>query len=463
MNSSLQATLTQGSVSRHLWTMATPMVLGLLATMSFNFVDTMFVSWLDGEGPLAAMTLTFPVIMVVTSVAIGLGAGASSAIARAVGSGNEEGVRRLATDSITLATLISVLVCVVGWFTIDPLFKALGAGPELMPHVRDYMEIWYLGAPFLLVPMISLSALRALGFARIQGTLMALAALLNAALDPLLIFGFEFIPRMEIQGAALATLITRVLTLFGAIYFLQGRMNVLTSPITQWENIKESWLRVCRVGLPAMVSNLIIPVASFFVIKLVISFGNHAVAGLGAALRIEPVVLIVFYALSGVVGPFSGQNEGAGQHQRLFEMLRVISLFCVGFGLCVALILFIAAPFVVELFDQAEDVDKVVISYLTIVPFSYGAYGLVMSAIAVFNGLGKPVPGFFISFLRVMGLYLPMAFIGKWLFGLTGLFAATALANVLVGLLAYLWLSKTLRENAEKSVPAKVLPVTSAQ
>ena len=427
------------------------MVLGLLATMSFNFVDTMFVSWLDGEGPLAAMTLTFPVIMVVTSVAIGLGAGASSAIARAVGMGNEEAVRRLATDAITLATLISVLVCILGWLTIDPLFIALGAGPELLPLVRDYMEIWYLSAPFLLVPMISLSALRALGFARIQGTLMAFAAILNACLDPLFIFGFEFIPRMEIQGAALATLITRVLTLIGAIYYLQGRMHVLTSPITSWANIKASWIRVGRVGIPAMVSNLIIPVASFFVINLVISFGNHAVAGLGAALRVEPVVLIVFYALSGVVGPFSGQNEGAARYERLFEMLRVVSIFCIGFGLLVALVLFIGAPYVVELFDQEQDVDQVVISYLTIVPFSYGAYGLVMSAIAVFNGLGQPVPGFTISFLRVLGLYLPMALLGKWLFGLTGLFMATALANVMVGLIAYIWLRKTLHKVANQT------------
>lgn len=449
MNSPLQATLTQGSVAGHLRRMALPMVWGLLATMSFNAVDTLFVARL-GADALAAMGFIFPVIMVVTSIAIGLGAGASSAISRAIGSGDDYRVRRLATDAVTLATLISTSVCLLGWFTIDLLFVALGATPELLPLIHDYMAIWYLSAPFLIVPMISLSTLRALGQSQIQGSLMVAAAILNAILDPLFIFGLWGFPRLEIQGAAVASLITRVLTLVAAFYVLQTRFRVLTNPVVKWGQIRSSWATLFHVGLPAMASNLVIPIASGIVVKLVASFGVIAVAGLGVALRIEPLALIVFYALSGVVGPFCGQNKGAGHYDRLFETLRVITVFCLLFGVLMAFVLWFAGPYVARLFSDNDRVSDVVTLYLAIVPVSYGAYGLVMSVNAMFNGLGFPAPGLMISFMRVMGVYLPLAMTGLWLWGLPGLFVATALANCSVGAIAYLWLSRVLKQQRDQ-------------
>lgn len=456
MNSPLQATLTQGSVAGHLRRMAMPMVWGLLATMSFNAVDTFFVARL-GEAPLAAMGFVFPVIMVVTSIAIGLGAGASSAISRIIGAGDDYQVRRLATDAVSLATLISVSVCVLGWLTIDPLFVALGATPELLPYVHDYMAIWYLSAPFLIVPMISLSTLRALGHSQIQGSLMVGAALLNAILDPVLIFGLAGFPRLEIQGAALASLITRVVTLIAAFVILQKRFQVMINPVTSWLRLRQSWSTVFHVGLPAIASNLVIPVASGIVVKLVAGFGIVAVAGLGVALRIEPIALIVFYALSGVVGPFSGQNKGAGQFDRLFETLRVITVFCLLFGLAMALLLWFGGAYVARLFSDSDTVLRVVTLYLSIVPLSYGAYGLVMSVNAIFNGLGFPAPGLVISFLRVMGVYLPLALAGMWLWDLPGLFVATALANCTVGAIAYFWLSRVLKRLNPESAPLTAL------
>ncbi|MCW8196148.1 MATE family efflux transporter [Proteobacteria bacterium 005FR1] len=459
MNPPLQATLTQGSVAGHLRSMALPMVWGLLATMSFNAVDTFFVAQL-GPDPLAAMGFVFPVILVVTSIAIGLGAGASSAISRAIGGGNRERVQRLATDAISLATLVSVAVCILGFLTIDPLFAALGATPRLLPYIHDYMAIWYLGAPFLMVPMISLSALRALGHSQIQGSLMVAAAILNAVLDPLLIFGLAGFPRLEIQGAALASLITRVLMLVVAFYVLQRRFGVLVNPLAGWRRVFASWRALAHVGVPSVVSNLIIPVASGVVVKLVAGYGVMAVAGLGVALRIEPIALIVFYALSGVVGPFFGQNQGAGNYSRLLETLKVVTLFCLTFGLAMAALLWLVGPYVAGFFSDSEEVLRVVALYLSVVPLSYGAYGLVMSVNAMFNGLALPARGLVISFLRVAGVYLPLALAGMWLWDLPGLFVATALANCVVGAIAYTWLRRTLLREQSRALaePAMASP-----
>lgn len=443
MTSPLHATLTEGSVAGHLRTMAAPMVWGLLATMSFNAVDTFFVAQLGGD-PLAAMAFTFPVIMVISSIAIGLGAGASSAVARAVGSGNSYRVKRLVTDAVCLAGLISVGLSALGLLTIDPLFTALGATPELLPLIHDYMATWYLSAPFLVVPMIALSTLRALGYSQIQGSLMVAAAVLNAALAPLLIFGLWGFPRLEIQGAALASLIVRVLTLIVVFVILQRRFQVLINPLASWTLLRRSWAALFHVGLPAIASNLIIPVASAIVVKLVAAYGSTAVAALGVAARIEPIALIAFYAVSGVVGPLAGQNKGAGQYDRVFETLRVIIIFSLTLGVVLALVLRWGGVYVAQAFSDSPAVLEVVALYMSIVPLSYGAYGLVMAVNAMFNGMGFPVPGLAISFLRVIGVHLPLAFLGMWLWDLPGLLLATALSNGVVALIGVLWLLKVL-------------------
>ncbi len=441
----LSATLTEGSVARHLRTMALPMVWGLLATMSFNLVDTFFVAQL-GDDALAAMSFTFPVVMVLTSIAIGLGAGTSSSVARAIGTGDQQRARRLATDSISLTSLIACSVCALGWFTIEPLFTALGATPELIPLIHDYMSIWYFSAPFLMVPMVSLSALRAMGKSHIQGYLMTVAALFNALLDPLLIFGLYGFPRLEIQGAALATLITRAVTLVVVFYILHGRLRMLVNPLVGWLQLRASWAMIVHVGLPAMVANVIVPLAGGVVVVMVAAYGPEAVAGLGVALRIEPVALIVFYALSGVIGPFCGQNLGAKQYDRLWQAQRVVACFCLCFGLLVALLLWWLGAGMAGWFSHSPDILPIAVSYLALVPISYGAYGLVMSANAAFNGLGLPTPAVTLSFLRVLGIYLPLAWLGQWLFGLPGLFAATALANLVVGIWAYGWWRRALHQ-----------------
>ncbi|MGD8175533.1 MATE family efflux transporter [Marinimicrobium sp. ARAG 43.8] len=454
----LTATLTEGSVAGQLRTLAIPMVWGLLATMSFNVVDTFYVAQL-GNQPLAAMSFTFPVVLTITSLGIGLGAGTSSAISRAIGEGDSNSARRLATDAISLTFLISATMCLLGWLFLDPLFSLLGATPDLLPLIRDYMSIWFISAPFLMVPMVCLSALRALGLSQIQGYLMGAAALFNALLDPLLIFGLWGFPALELQGAALATLITRVLTFLVAFYILAARVHLLTYPWVAWHALSRSWKTIVHVGVPAMVANVIVPLATAVVTLMVARYGTDAVAGLGVAMRIEPLMLIAFYALSGVIGPFFGQNFGAGQPDRLARALSVLTRFSLGFGLLVAVLLWWFGGALASLFSEHDDVLKVAAFYLAVVPFSYGAYGLVMAVNAAFNGLGRPLPAMALSAGRVVYVFLPLALIGQWWLGLEGIFIATALSNVLVGLWAWWWLRHYVRIIQEKGLRQSNTPV----
>lgn len=445
MAAPLQATLTDGHVSKQLKSLALPLVWGLMATMSLNAIETFFIAQL-GREPLAALSFTFPVIMVLTSLGIGLGAGTSSAVARAIGEGDSYKARRLATDAMSLTFIISASVCLLGWITLEPLFLALGATPDLIPLIRSYMAIWYFSAPCLMVPMVCLSALRAMGMSHIQGYLMGGAALFNVLLDPLLIFGLFGFPAMGLQGAAVATLITRALMLVVALYILHARVHMLVNPFLPWQKLKDSWMAIIEVGVPAMFANVIIPFASAIVVAMVAAYGTDAVAALGIAMRIEPLALIVFYALSGVIGPFFGQNYGAGRVERLNEALRVLTFFCLGFGLLLALLLGVFGAEIARLFGDHPEVVSITAAYFMIVPISYGAYGLVMSVNAAFNGLGRPWPAMVISAGRVFYIYLPLAWLGQHWWGMIGIFIATAFANLALGIWAWCWLKTHIQQ-----------------
>ncbi|GAA5524821.1 multidrug export protein MepA [Microbulbifer aestuariivivens] len=446
--------LTEGPVAGHLHRLALPMVWGVLATMSFNAVDTYFVAQL-GSAPLAAMSFSFPVVMVINSFAIGLGAGTSSAVARAYGAGNTSELRRLITDAALLALLIAIAISVIGLLTIDPLFRLLGAGDEMLPLISEYMVIWYLGAVFAVVPMVALSALRGVGNSAITGRIMVGVAVLNLILDPLLIFGLLGFPRLELQGAALSTVIARGLSFIAVFYYLAVRVQLFAPPTKTLAGLLASWRAVLAVGLPAIATNVLIPMAGGVVVALVAVHGAEAVAGLGVALRVEPLALIVFYALSSVVGPFVGQNAGAGKPGRMEETVSVLTRFCCGFGLCLALVLFLLAEPVAGLFSDSPEVLAVAVAYLTLVPFSYAGYGIVMTGSAAFNGLGRPLPATVISFLRVLGVYLPLAWAGNQLWGIPGLFAATAAANLIVGALGWWWLRRTVGEYRDSMVASE--------
>ena len=435
--------LTEGNIGRQLASMAMPMAIGILATMSLNIIDTFFVSTL-GDLPLAALSFSFPVIMLLISLSIGLGAGTSSVVSFAAGKEDSANVKALITDSMTLTAILSIILGVIGIFTIDPLFMLLGAEQEVIPLIKDYMLIWYVSIVFFAIPMVGMSSMRALGDTKFQGHMMIWMAVANAILDPFLIFGWGPFPRLEIAGAAIATLVVRVVSLVVLLYWLRVKMDVLVNPFNVSRFIRSS-KEVLHVGIPAMATNMIIPISGSVLIAMVATHGTEAVAGFGVATRIESVALIFFYALSAVVGPFCGQNLGARDFDRLHTCQRIVLKFCFYSGLLLSVILALTGEWLATFFSSDPMVIDVTKTYLYIVPISYFAYGVVMCVNASFNGLRKPMPGVVISSARVIFVLLPFAWVGNHFFQVTGLMIATALSNIVVGVLAYVWIRGTIR------------------
>jgi len=444
MTSTEKHDLTTGPVASHLFRQATPFALSLVALFSFEAVDLFFISQL-GDAPLAAISFTFPLIWLIYGIGIGFEAGAASCISRAVGRSDQEQARRLTTDTVVLGTLVALGLCIAGLLSIRPVFSLLGATDELLPLIAQYMQVWYWVAPLDVALWTSLASIRARGNALLESKIITAAALLNLVLDPIFIFGLFGFPRLEIQGAALATLVSTSIMLVFTMLYLHGRLRIYASPFAPVRVILDSWRHMLTIGIPAMITNAIIPVSNGIVVAMIAVYGVDAVAGFGIAMRIEPIFLIPFYALSAVSSPFFGQNIGSGRFDRLLEARRVATRFCVGFGLALAVVLIIIARPLIGLFTESEVIEQIARQYLWIVSLSWGAYGLVMMVNASFNGMGKPFPGVVISACRVIVVFLPLAFLGRWMFDLPGLFGASLVSNLVMGLASFIWLGHQIR------------------
>ncbi|MGC1199692.1 MAG: MATE family efflux transporter, partial [Geitlerinemataceae cyanobacterium] len=428
-------------VAAQLLKLTLPMVWGVFAVIAFNLVDTYFVGQL-GTAQLAAMSFTFPVVMTLGSLAMGLGIGASSVIARAIGEGDMSRVQRFTTNSLTLALTVVILFASLGLATIDPLFQALGAEPEVLPFIRQYMQIWYFGIVFLVVPMVGNSAIRAAGNTLTPSIIMTVAAATNIILDPLLITGAWGFPRLELQGAAIATVISRAITLVAALLVLRFKENMLSTRLPDVEETLQCWKDILTVGLPAAAASTISPISIGVITSFLAGHGAVAVAGFGIASRMESFALIAVMALSASLGPFVGQNWGAHQFGRVRLALRQSFLFCMGWGLLMALVLALGGRSLSALFNPDPGVIAISTQYLWLVPISYGAAGVIQVASSAFNAMGKPIPSIVMTIFRMFVLYLPLAYIGSRVAGPTGIFAAALVSNLLVGLGAYWWTRK---------------------
>lgn len=441
--------LTEGPVGRHLVNMTVPVLLGILTMMGQGLIDAWFLGRV-GDRALAAFAFSFPILMIVTSVAIGMGAGTSSVVARAIGAGDHERAKRLTTDSLLLSFLITFAVSMVGIATISPLFRLLGAPDDMIPLIRGFMIILYAGVPFVVVGMVGLASMRATGDTRLPSKLMILGAILNVALDPLFIFGLGPIPALGLNGAAYAALLARGSIFVGALFLLRGRLDMVSLERPERDELRRSWRDILHVGLPAAGTNAIVPIGVAVITAMVARYGPEAVAGFGVASRIESMTLVMYYAMSAIIGPFVGQNLSAGKQGRILEALRLCAMFCIGSGLAIAALLAASAVFLPTLFSESANVVGVAKLYLWIAPIGYGAYGTVMVMNASFNGIGQPMPGVAVSVGRMIVLYVPLAFVGMRYFGTLGIFAAYPVANILSGVLAYVWAQKKVREEFAK-------------
>ncbi len=448
-----KADLLNGPLRKTILTMAGGMIFGMFAMSAFNATDTFFVGQL-GPVDLAAMSYTFPVVMIIGSISLGLGTGLSSTVSRAIGSGDHHKVQRLTSDGLLLSLLIVALLALVGLLTIEPLFRALGASGETLEKIKTYMMIWYIGTPFVVIPMAGNNVIRATGDTLTPSLIMIISVVINITLDPLLIFGIGFFPEMGIAGAALATVFARFTTLVFSLYILSHREKLLTFERPKTMELKENWKNIASVGVPAGLVQAINPLSLSIITRILSQFGDETVAGFGAASRIEMLVMMVPVSLSTVIAPFTGQNWGARNYRRIREGIRFASFISLLWGtISFGLFLLLAEP-VVRLFNSNPVVISAGSDYLKIAAISYGFLGVLLNSSQAFNAMGKPLYAASVTLTKAFVLNVPLALAGAYLMGTQGVFAATFIANTAAGMLGFILVSKvvsnTIRSSEQK-------------
>ena len=448
MKRTQKAQLTEGPITKTLINLTGPMMLGMLGMVAFNLIDTYFIGQL-GTQQLAAMSFTFPVVMTIASLAQGLGVGASAVISRVIGQGNKGEVRRLTTHALLLSVLLVAMFAILGLFSIDAIFRFLGASPEVLPLVREYMVIWFLGVVVVVVPMVGNSAIRATGDTKTPSIIMLVAVILNMILDPLLIFGLGPIPRMELAGAALASVLARAVTLVFSIWVLYAREEMITFAVPKFRELLNSWKQILFIGLPTAATNMMVPLSAGLITRLIAGYGSSAVAAFGVATRIESFGLLVVMALTVVLSPFVGQNWGAQKYDRAETGIRSSQRFAMGWGLAIVVVLGLTSGFLASLLNDNPDVIATVQLYFWIVPLSYGLYGVLKVATVVLSVLRKPLQSAVLTLAQTFAIYLPLAYLGSDIFGLPGIFGALAISYLLAGAAAYFWLKRALTDSME--------------
>ncbi|HPE56532.1 MAG TPA: MATE family efflux transporter [Bacteroidales bacterium] len=437
--------LIEGNIKKQLYQLTWPMLLGIMGMVVFNLVDTYFVGKL-GVQQLAAMSFSFPVVMFLNSLSQGVGIGTSSLISRNIIHTQRDEVRKMASRSILLGIGIVMIFVVFGLLTIRPAFVLMGAKDEVLSYVIDYMQIWYLGVPFVVIPMIGNNIVRATGDTFTPGMLMVAIALVNVVLDPVMIFGIGPFPEMGIKGAALATVISRSIGLIVILVILIKREKLITIYIGTLKPIFQTWKKVLYIAGPASLAMLITPISIGFITKILAGYGKEAVAAFGVASRVEMFALMVIMALGSVLIIFVGQNVSKHKYDRIFEALKISRTFSLLWGVVIYILLIFLGQDVASLFTSDVHVIEITKNYFLILGASYGFLGLVMLSTSTFNGINKPLPSTLFSAIRMLILYIPLAWAGSQLFGITGVFWAGLIANVVVGFFAFRYLFVAVRK-----------------
>ena len=440
------AKFTQGSITRHLLIMSSSTMAGLITLFISDLIDMYFLSLLGEAEIAAAVGFAASILFFTTSISIGLAIACGALVSKATGSGDRALTREAVTHSCVSALAVTTPIAALTWLFIPQILTLLGASGVTLILAEQYLVIIIPTLPILAMAMSAGGIMRAQGDAKGAMFLTMLGGVINAALDPLFIFGLGW----GIEGAAVATVLSRFAMLAYAYYQIVNRKHLLSKlDKNRYINTFPQYL---SIALPAVLTNLSTPIGVAIVTYSMAQFGDSAVAGNAIISRIQPVAFAGIFALSGVVGSIAGQNWGAQKMDRvedcLFKSVRIVFVYC----LMMSTILWLLKPFIIQAFNASEEANELVALFCNGISLLFIFSGTSMVTNALFNNLGVAHFSTVLNVLRATLGTIPFVAIGGWLGGakgvLWGLFAGYILFGLIGYVIAVLYLRKLSVEAA---------------
>ena len=428
------ARLTQGSITGHLVGQTLPAIIGVAAIMSIGLVDAYFIGQL-GSDALAAISFIFPISVALTSLGVGVMVGINSVVARSLGEGDGERAARRANFGIVFAVGAGIVIGLTLFALHDPLFRLMNAPENLMPLIRTYMQPYALGFPLILAIMGFNGVLRGQGEARRTSVVSVTYAAANWILDPILITGspdflFGRFEGFGIVGAAYATIIGWACGAAMALVLVKQTEIPFDLRLVAKTDPADSAAAIAKVAGPAAFSNAINPIGLSILTALIATAGQDAVAGFGAAGRLQSFATVPLLALSGAIGSIVGQNWGASAYHRARKSALYAGIFCVAWGLAMAVLLNAAGKAFAELFTDKPAVIEEFALYLRIAAWGYAGFGILIVANGILNAIDKAAFALGQSIARVFLVMLPVAWLLQADWGSAAIYTAELAANV---------------------------------
>jgi len=425
-----QAKFLTGNLFKHIAVMSLTASVGLMAVFVVDLVDMVFISMLGRDELAAAVGYAGALLFFTSSFGIGMAIAGGALVARALGAGDEALAARRATNTLLLGVLFGAIFAAIVWSNLPYLTSLVGASGVTQDLAVGYLRIIIPSLPLLLVGMVGGAILRAHGEARLSMMATIWGGVVNAVLDPILIFGLN----LELTGAALASVAARFTIGAVALYPLLRREGALAKP--DLGGLRLDLAPVLTLAFPAILTQFATPVGQAYVTRAMSDFGEDAVAGMAIAARLTPVAFAVIFALSGAVGPIIGQNFGAGDHKRVRAGFRDAILFtALAVGTASLLLLLLRAP-IADLFSATGLTREIVFLFCGPLALMWFFNGLIFVANASFNNLGHPYYSTWINWGRHTLGTIPFVIGGAAFFGAQGVLIGQAVGGILFGLAA---------------------------
>ncbi|MEP5732144.1 MAG: MATE family efflux transporter [Sulfitobacter sp.] len=446
-----EAKFLTGNLFRHVTVMSLTASLGLMAVFIVDFVDMIFIAMLGKSELAAAVGYAGAILFFTTSFGIGLAIAAGALVARALGAGDEQLARERTTHALSYGFVFSALFAISVWLSLDVLVRLLGATGETAVLAVHFLQIIVPSMPFLIIGMMGGAVLRAHGDARRAMMSTIAGGLVNAALDPILIFGLN----LELTGAAIASVAARLVICVMALWPLMKIYGGITRP--RLSGMLRDLSPILAIAFPSILAQIATPVGQAFVTRAMAGYGEGAVAGLAVVGRLTPVAFGVVFALSGAVGPIIGQNFGAGNIERVKRGFNAAVIFVAVVIVLVSGVLFLVRGPIADLFG-AQGVTRELI-FLFCGPLSLAFFfpGILFISNAAFNNLGHPFYSTFVNWGRNVVALIPLVFMGSWAFGAQGVLIGQTLAGVVFGAIAWVLALRVIETCADAPPPKRDL------
>ncbi|HEY3416321.1 MAG TPA: MATE family efflux transporter [Armatimonadota bacterium] len=434
-NQHISTDLTVGSIPRQLVAFAVPMLAGSLLQTGYSLINAFWVGKFLGPSALATVTVSLPVVFVLISLAAGLTLATNVLIAQYAGARDWKGIKRTVQTSIVFINGLSLLLLALGLLFARWLLVIVQTPPEIIDMATSYLRIFLWTLPFFFAIFLIGSMLRGIGDSRTPVYFQAVSVVINAVLDPLLMFGWLGFPKLGLNGTAWATIISQIIAVIALLIYVDRR-RPLVAP--EWHRLcidGETTRRLVMIGFPSALQQSMVSTSMVFITRYVSAFGTTADAAFGAALRIDQVSFLPALTIGLAVSTLTGQNIGAGRLERVRETLwwgmLLSGVIC---GIITIAVIATPATFL-RAFISDPQVITIGAGYLRIVGFTYVLYAVMFASNGVINGAGHTLTTTVVTLLALLGIRVPLAYyLSHALESVTGVWIAMTI-SVAVGML----------------------------